>query len=141
MNRKTMSSGESIAQMVQTHPQQPRIDATRLAQHIQTLGECALTCTICADACLHEQKVQELRRCIRLNLDCAEICNTTAGALARTGDPDPQVLRALLEACRTTCQVCGAECEKHAQMHEHCRVCAESCRHCEEVCQQLLSQM
>ncbi len=141
MNRGTVSSGQSIAQMVQTHPQQPRMDAGMLAQHIQTLGECALTCTICADACLHEEMVQELRRCIRLNLDCAEMCKTTAGALARTGEPDAQVLRALLGACQTTCQVCGAECESHAQTHEHCRVCAETCRHCAEMCQQLLGQV
>ena len=32
------------------------------------------------------------------------------------------------------------ECEKHAGMHEHCRICAEACRRCEQACDQLLAE-
>jgi hypothetical protein len=34
--------------------------------------------------------------------------------------------------------VCGVECEQHAGMHAHCRVCAEACRNCAEACRRLL---
>jgi len=47
----------------------------------------------------------------------------------------------LLEACVAICKSCGDECERHAQMHEHCRVCAEACRRCEQACRQLLAAM
>jgi Domain of Unknown Function (DUF326) len=28
--------------------------------------------------------------------------------------------------------------ERHARMHEHCRVCAQACRRCEQACRELL---
>ncbi|MDD9205082.1 four-helix bundle copper-binding protein, partial [Georgenia sp. 10Sc9-8] len=27
----------------------------------------------------------------------------------------------------------------HAEMHEHCKVCAEACRACEQACNELLA--
>jgi hypothetical protein len=50
------------------------IRPTKLAQAVQSLQECAVVCTVCADACLTEAMVAELRRCIRLNGNCACIC-------------------------------------------------------------------
>ena len=42
----------------------------------------------CADACLSERMVQELTQCIRLDLDCADICSIagriTAGQVPTT---------------------------------------------------------
>lgn len=138
MNQSQMSDGR-MAQMIQTHPKQSHLPGEQLARAVETLNECAAICTACADACLAEQHVQQLVRCIRLNLDCADICRTTNAVLARLNEPDPNVLRSLLQTCQAICESCGSECEQHAQMHEHCRVCAESCRHCEESCRQLLS--
>jgi hypothetical protein len=34
---------------------------------------------------------------------------------------------------------CARECERHAAMHEHCRLCAEACRACERACGELLT--
>lgn len=81
-----------------------------------------------------------LVRCIRLNLDCAVICDVTGHVLSRQTEPDWGIVRAQLLACVAACQACGAECERHA-MHgmEHCRICAEACRRCAEACQRLLS--
>lgn len=33
---------------------------------------------------------------------------------------------------------CADECERHAQMHEHCRICADHCRECARMCEGLL---
>lgn len=84
--------------------------------------------------------VAELRSCIRRNLDCADLCATTARVLSRR-TPDLAVERALLEACRGACAACAEECGSHADMHEHCRVCAEACRACEEACSALLAAL
>ena len=54
---------------------------------------------------------------------------------------DADVTKPLLEACVATCKSCGDECERHAQHHEHCRVCAEACRRCEQACRELLDAM
>jgi hypothetical protein len=93
--------------------------------------------TSCADACLAEATVKDLVRCIRLNLDCADVCESTGRLLGRMTEPDAGLLQAQLQACLEACRVCGAECEKHASMHEHCRVCAEACRACADACERL----
>jgi uncharacterized membrane protein len=93
------------------------------------------------DADLGEQNVAEMVRCIRLCLDCADVCTTTAAVMSRPADYDADVARPLLEACVAICRNCGDECERHARMHEHCRVCAEACRRCEQACRELLERL
>jgi hypothetical protein len=128
----------NVQEMLQTHPQPITVDERTLIDTISALYNCALTCTMCADACLGEEMVDQLVRCIRLNLDCAGICETTGALLARQTEPDWSLIGDQLTACATACRVCGDECERHAEMHEHCRICAEHCRHCERLCNQLL---
>jgi hypothetical protein len=48
-------------------------------------------------------------RCIRLCLDCANICLATRGILSRQTAFDPSVARVALQACALTCTVCGDE--------------------------------
>lgn len=126
--------------MLDTHPSTDG-DTSGLSEVLDALLECSQTCTLCADACLAEEMVADLRRCIRLNLDCAALCETTAAILGRQTQGDPAVVRAAIEACLAACEACAAECERHADMHEHCRVCAESCRSCAEACRQALAQL
>jgi hypothetical protein len=132
---------DSVEAMLATHPQPTQLDRTALVECLQACHDCAATCTICADACLAEEKVQMLRRCIRLNLDCADICETTATLLSRQTGSDTALLRAQLEVCEQVCRSCGQECASHAGHHEHCRVCAESCRRCAEACRRLLQSL
>ncbi|HEU5082374.1 MAG TPA: four-helix bundle copper-binding protein [Acidimicrobiales bacterium] len=128
--------------MLETHPSPAgTLPTAALADLLHQLEECAQSCLICADACLAEEMVADLRRCIRLNLDCADLCRTTAAVLSRQIAPDPATERALLEACRAACAACGAECGSHAEMHEHCRVCAEACQRCESACSKALQQL
>ena len=83
-----------------------------------------------------------LVRCIRLDLDCADVCGATGRIMSRQTAFDPQIARAQLQACATACRVCAEECAIHAQHGmEHCRVCAEACRTCEQACQAVLSQL
>jgi hypothetical protein len=102
---------------------------------------CAQSCTSCADACLSEDSVAELRRCVRLDLDCADICETTGRVLTRQTEYDAPTSKALLAACGEACRTCAEECERHAEHHEHCRICAEACRRCEQACAALLAEM
>jgi hypothetical protein len=130
----------SLGPMLASHPHPGQAQAV-LAACVDACAACAATCTACADACLAEEMLAELVRCIRLNLDCADVCTATGALLARQTQPAGQILRRQLESCRTVCQVCAAECEKHAPMHEHCRICAESCRACEQACANMLGAL
>lgn len=123
-----------IREMIAAHPRvRGEVDDT-LADCIDACFECAKVCGSCADACLGEAMVADLVQCVRLDLDCADLC-VAAGALAirRTGEDDA-VLKPVLEACALACGRCAAECERHAERHEHCRICAEVCRVCERAC-------
>ena len=86
-------------------------------------------CEHCSIACLEENDVQMLTRCIRLNMDCAEICRTTAILLSRSSDH----VQHLMQECIELCETCANECEKHSKM-QHCQECAEACRQCAEAC-------
>jgi len=128
-------------QMLDTYPRDFNLDADLLAGAIDALSDCAQACTADADDDLSEQNIAEMVKCIRLCLDCADVCAATVGVTSRQTEYDANVTRSLLEACATTCKSCGDECERHAHMHEHCRVCAEACRRCEQACRQLLAAM
>ncbi|WP_034384859.1 four-helix bundle copper-binding protein [Deinococcus sp. YIM 77859] len=136
---------QNTREMLQTHPNPASVfDLNALAECIEACFACAQTCASCADACLGEREhLMHLVHCIRLNLDCADVCGTTGRVLSRLTQPDQNVLRAQLQACVAACRACGDECERHARdmNMEHCAVCAESCRRCEQACQNLLGSV
>jgi Domain of Unknown Function (DUF326) len=78
--------------------------------------------------------VPEMVTCIRLCLNCADVCTAAAAVISRQAAYDASVTRPLLETCAAICRTCGDECERHASMHAHCRVCGEACRVCGEAC-------
>jgi uncharacterized protein DUF326 len=126
-------------EMLRTHPLASIKDG--IAECIEATYECAQVCSICADACLSEQNVADMRRCIGMNLNCATICHATGEMLTRESVWDPSMVRAQLQACIEACRMCADECQHHASHMEHCRVCAEECRRCEEACRHLLQQI
>ena len=127
--------------MLDAYPKTVNVDTALLARAIEETLACFQTCTACADACLSEEMVAELAKCIRTDLDCASVCLATVEVLSRHTGYDANITRAQLEACITACKTCGDECEQHAQMHEHCRVCAQACRSCEQACRELLAAL
>jgi hypothetical protein len=132
----------TTAQMLETYPRDlGSVDRGALETCISACLECAQACTACADACLSEKMVSDLTKCIRTNLDCADICETTGKVLSRHTGYDAHLTRAMLEACIKACRSCGDLCTDHASMHGHCRVCAESCRTCEQACRDLLERL
>ena len=131
----------TVRDIIERHPRTVSLDRDLVLRCIDECVDCAATCTSCADACLGEADVPELVRCVRLNLDCADVCDAVGRVVTRQTEPDLGVLRAAIEACLVICRACGDECERHAAHHEHCRVCAEVCRSCEQACSDLLASM
>jgi hypothetical protein len=127
--------------MLETYPRDFNVDQRRLTDAIEMLVDCANTCVQCADACLSEQHTTDLAKCIRLNMDCADICATTSRVVSRQTEYDANVTRPLLEACIAACRSCGDECAQHADYMEHCRICSQQCRDCEQACRDLLDAM
>lgn len=131
-----------IDAILNAHPHHARMESIPgFAAAIAACLDCSIVCHTCADACVAEDKLQMFQRCIRLDLDCSEICATTARMLSRAFDADSRVLQAQLRACLAACVACAEECERHARAHEHCRVCAETCRTCERACRQVMERL
>jgi uncharacterized protein DUF326 len=124
-------------QMLDSYQSTPGVDVALLAAAIDAISDCAQACITDTDADLGEQDVTEMIRCIRLCLNCADVCAATGGVISRPVEYDAEVARPLLQACVAICKSCGDECERHARMHEHCRICAEACRRCERACREL----
>ena len=129
----------TFREIFELHPQPISLDHQALQRCIAECLDCSASCTACADACLSEDDLPELVRCIRLDLDCADLCDATGRIVTRQTEPDLRLLRATVEACSVACLACAEECERHAAHHEHCRLCAEVCRRCKAACDDLLA--
>lgn len=99
---------------------------------IDTCYDCATECLHCQNACLEEDNVNEMIRCIKLDNDCATICLVAATMMAGGSEFAKQVS----QLCSSLCDACAEECEKHSNM-EHCKKCAEKCRKCAEACREI----
>jgi len=125
-------------QMLETY-RTSAVDAAVLADAIDALNDCAQACTADADADLGDENVAGMIKCLRLCLDCADVCSATARVMSRQTAYDAGLARPLLEACAAICARCGDECQAHAGMHPHCAVCEQACRRCEQACRDLIA--
>lgn len=130
-----------VQQMTRTHPDVQGRFSAPLIRCVEECYACAQSCTACADACLAEKAVVQLKQCIRLNLDCADICEMVGAMGTRRTGSDVGILRRAIELCAEACRVCGEECAHHAQQHEHCKICAEACRQCEAACRDAIREV
>ena len=128
-------------QILDTYSRTFDVDAGLLAAAIDALSDCVQACNADNAADLGEPDVAEMVTCIRLCLNCTDVCTATAGVISRPAAYDADVAKPLLQACVAICRSCGDECERHAQHQAHCRVCAEACRRCEQACRDLLSAL
>ena len=101
---------------------------------IDACNACAAECGHCSTACLEEQDIKMLKRCIQLDRDCAAICLLAVDAMARGSE----FVNKICALCAEICEACAAECEKHSHM-EHCKNCADACRKCAEECRTMLN--
>ncbi len=76
-------------QMLDTYPRMFNVDASLLAAAIDALSDCVQACNADNAADLGEQNVTEMVTCIRLCLDCADICTATAGSPAARRSTTP----------------------------------------------------
>lgn len=103
------------------------------------LRDCINACQDCHSVCL-----ETVAHClqmggrhaeadhIRLLLDCAEICQTSANFMIRGSN----LHKRTCAVCAEVCEQCAAECERFGD-DELMRACAEACRRCAESCRRM----
>lgn len=100
-------------------------------EQYQSCIDACYACDHCAVSCLDESDVKNMTRCIKLDMDCAQICRLAASYMARGSE----FAQTICQVCADLCEACGQECAKH-QM-DHCQRCAQACRKCAEACRQM----
>jgi len=85
--------------IISTHPDVRGNVSEALVRCIDECYACAQACTACADACVAEEMVQQLKQCIRLNLDCADVCLATGALASRRTGSNEQILGQMLQIC------------------------------------------
>ena len=101
---------------------------------VESLENCVAACNNSAASLLEEEDVAAMTDSIKLDLDCADVCQMALKLLARDSNHAAKVI----ELCEDICAECAEECEKHE--YDHCVLCASVCRRCEDHCRNYLEQ-
>ncbi len=72
-----------VREMISAHPDVKGSVSDPLIACIEACYSSAQTCTACADGCIAEEHFAELRQCVRLCLDCADVCAATGAVASR----------------------------------------------------------
>ena len=107
---------------------------SEMQQCIDNCQECHEICLRMVPHCL--QKGGRHAEHIRLLLDCAEICQTSANFMVRGSELHPLTCG----ACAEVCERCAEACERLGD-DDMMRRCAEVCRRCAQACRQMAGAM
>ncbi len=107
------------------------VDRDPLAVAIDATLACAQAAGACADACV-AQADKGLVQCIRLSLDCADVCQTAAMVATRRAGANAPVVIGLLMLAEALCRDCAAEADRHPL--PACRRAADLARACADAC-------
>src|SRR5438105_15488654 len=94
-------------QMLDSYRHDVNVDAGMLAATVDALNDCAQACAADVDADLSEQNLAEMVRCIRLCLQCTDLCIATVSVLSRPTEEDPNGTRPLPGARLGVWKRCG----------------------------------
>lgn len=104
---------------------------------VAALEECQEACGRCADAWLACSPLgSEALRCIRMILDCADLCAAAGDLLPHAHEANPVVLRSHLGACAVACDRCVREVERAGSAHA--RLCLDACRQTARICRETI---
>jgi hypothetical protein len=126
-----------IRSVMHHHDQTPD---PRMQHCLEACAACAQICDRCADDMIgmeagRHKELQDL--CIRLCVDCADLCALSSRWMSRLS-PSTELL---CRACAEICDRCASICEQHSPHHPLCGSCAVECRRCAAACRDMAAAM
>jgi len=103
---------------------------------IQDCLDCHRACLQTLVYCTRQGGPQADPNHLRLMMDCAQVCQTSADFMLRHSPLHVHTCR----ACAEVCQACADDCDRMAS-DPRMKACADTCRHCAESCRQMAGQM
>jgi hypothetical protein len=107
--------------------------AVSMDECIRNCTECHIICLKTVTHCLGFGGKHADQAHIRMLLDCAQICATSADFMTR-GSPLHQLT---CGACAEICQQCADDCERMAEGDQQMLQCVEMCRRCAASCRDM----
>jgi hypothetical protein len=97
----------------------------------------AMAATMCADADAGEG----MGRCASMCMNMADVATAMMRMLMRPAGMDMAAMGPMMTACMAMGEACAAECDQHAAMSEHCRICASASRAMVDACTRMMASM
>ena len=101
------------------------MDPAMMQETIEALTACTQACIMDADVDADVGK--GFGKCAGYCANCADVCDTMTRMMLRMSGADAQVMMSMMQTTIVMCRACSAECMMHAEMSEHCRMCAVAC--------------
>jgi len=99
------------------------MDPMMMQECLEALSACMQACVMCADA----DAAEGMGRCASMCANCADMCDTMMKMMLRMHGWDMAVMMSMMQSTTMMARACSAECMMHAEMSEHCRMCAMAC--------------
>ena len=116
------------------HQSQAHHRNAEMEECIRNCVDCHHICLETVSHCLQKGGHHAEHQHIRLLLDCAQICQTSADFMLRGSD----LHKYTCDVCAEVCERCAADCERMAMASdEQMQACAEVCRRCAESCRRM----
>ena len=118
----------SIQKMISEHPAVGDDYNEKLGEAVKHAMYGAAIINSCADACLAEQKIQDMdmANCIRRCLDASDACTAFYRMASRRTGHNVAAIKAIGAATIIACEQCLEECSQHD--NAHCKRCTQMCR-------------
>lgn len=107
-----------------------------MARCIRLCQDCHVLCVQMIGHCLELGGRHAAPDHIRLLMDCAQICTTTADYMARESSLHDR----MCGLCSEMCRLCAESCEHITGDDQMVKQCAEMCRRCAASCTQMTSK-
>ncbi|MGQ0846284.1 MAG: four-helix bundle copper-binding protein [Sporichthyaceae bacterium] len=117
------------------------IDRKKLDAAISAMQVASQAASVCADACLNEGQIKDMRECVRTCLDCADVVDAAVRTLSRHAGWEQSAAPTILRAAVAVLDAAGHESARHASMHMHSRLASEACRKAQTACEELLDSL
>jgi hypothetical protein len=109
-------------------------ETDKYQKYIDSFTKCAQACYECFNARLNGEDAVCDKRCVKMLVECAKMCETAAFIMSMDG----KFVKRQCELVAEACTVCAEECARYKD--ESCRKCAGVCRECAGDCREMLDK-
>ncbi|WP_188510734.1 aldehyde dehydrogenase [Conyzicola nivalis] len=123
--------------MMTMMPMEMSMDMKLMQQCIEACAAAEQAATMCADAAMGEGMAKMMSMCA----NTADMTHTMMRMMMRPTGYDMASMMGMLEATMMMCRACATECMMHADMSDHCAMCAEVCTNAVTAMEELKASM